>query len=380
MKIGLLMSSLLMAKRYRKRVFAPGELFLALAYELSKKNDVYLYCVDKQKIKLKILSGNKQLEFRSYPSVNFKGYDKKTFTVAKELTTRSEYEIDITSRALFDAKNRKLDIIHDYGGFFSHYLAKLIDTPICYTIHNPRPPEKTLDYCRFKLFPNDNYIAISKAQIRDHKGLINFVDVVYHGVKLTDFTFYENTNIKPQLVFLGRYLKVKGVDVAIAVSEKLKLPLKIAGSSNYKTLGYYKEKIKPHLKNGLIEEVGYLTPEKRNEFFNNAKALLFPIRWEEPFGMVVIEAMACGIPVIAFARGAVPELMKDGVHGFLVPPERGTEGFIACVKKLYSLSEEEYLAMRQNCRKHVEENFTSQKMAEAYERVYRKIIEKNKNK
>lgn len=376
MKIGLLMPSLLMAKRYRKRVFAPGELFLALADELSKKNDVYLYCAGNRKIKLKIRSGNKQLETKSYPGVNFKGYDKKTFTVATELTTRNEYEIDLTSRALFEAQKIKLDIIHDYGGFFSHYLAKLVDTPICYTIHNPRPPEKTLDYCRYKLFPNDNYIAISKSQIRDHKGLINFVDVVYHGVKLNDFTFYKNVNSNSYLAFLGRYLKVKGVDIAIAVSEKLKLPLKIAGSSNYKTLDYYKKEIRPHLKPGLISETGYLNPQTRNEFFKNAKALLFPIRWAEPFGMVVIEAMACGIPVIAFARGAVPELVKDGVTGFLVPPERGTEGFIGAAKKLYSLSESEYLTMRRNCRKHVEENFTSEVMARNYEKVYRKIIAK----
>lgn len=376
MKISLLLPSIYLGKKYKKRVFAPRELFLSLADELSKKHEVYLYCADGQEVnsRIKVIPGNNLLLIKHYPTTKFKGYDKKMLKIAGRLVTQAEYEVELTARAFFDARQKKLDIIHSYHDFYAHYLAKLIDIPVCYTIHDPKPPKGTLDYLRLKLFPNDNYIAISKSQVKDYKGLINFIDIVYHGVKLADFTFYPKVSKNSYLAFLGRYLKVKGVDVALAVSNRLNLPLKLAGSSNYKKLDYYQKEIKPRLKSGLISEVGYLDPKRRNEFFKNVKALLFPTRWEEPFGMVVIEAMACGIPVIAYARGAVPELVKDGVHGFLVDKEKGTGGFISAVKKLYDLSESQYLKMRQNCREHVEKYFTSQKMAENYEKVYKKII------
>ena len=132
--------------------------------------------------------------------------------------------------------------------------------------------------------------------------------------------------------------------------------------------------------------VGMLTTPRREEVMGRAKCLLFPIKWEEPFGMVLIEAMACGTPVVAYARGSVPEIIKDGETGFIVNSsdsdirgdwivkKTGIAGLCEAVEKIYSMSKVEYQKMRHACRTHVEANFTVEKMADNYEKVYQKIL------
>ena len=123
-----------------------------------------------------------------------------------------------------------------------------------------------------------------------------------------------------------------------------------------------------------IKFIGPAGHDEKIIYLQNAKAFLMPIHWEEPFGLVMIEAMATGTPVIAYGRGSVPEVVKDGETGFIVPPEKGVEGLIEAVKKLYAMPEEEYARMRKNCRKHVEDNFTAYRMVSDYEKLYYSLI------
>jgi glycosyltransferase involved in cell wall biosynthesis len=148
---------------------------------------------------------------------------------------------------------------------------------------------------------------------------------------------------------------------------------------------FFDREIKPYLSNDIIFEE-HKGQERKLELYQNAKAFLFPIQWEEPFGLVLTEAMACGTPVIAFARGAIPEIVADGVTGFVVNPSEedkrgdfiikktGIEGLVEAIQRLNSLPQEEYIKMRQASRKRVEDNFTIEKTVEGYENEYKKIL------
>ena len=215
---------------------------------------------------------------------------------------------------------------------------------------------------------------------------LNFVDTIYHGLDLINLAF-EDSKFLDYISFIGRIVPEKGVDQAIQVAKKLSLKLYIATSrvdtANY---NYYQTKIKPFIDSGRIKEVGFVKDKQKSKFLGLARCLLFPIKWEEPFGLVMIESMACGTPVVAFAQGSVPEVIKDGETGFIVNlsetdkrgdwivKKTGVEGFTEAVKRIYTLPEQKYKKMRRACRAHVEKNFTVEKMVEGYEKVYHKIL------
>jgi len=214
---------------------------------------------------------------------------------------------------------------------------------------------------------------------------INPVAVIYHGIKLDDFVFSQTS--ENYISMIGRYIPEKGFEDAIASSIKQNVQLKIASSPNYQKTDYYLQKIKPFL-NKNIMELNFLKEDQRNIFLMESKIMLMPIKWEEPFGMVMIEAMACGTPVVAYARGSVPEVIKDGETGLIVNPSEedkrgdwiikktGLEGLCEAVERIYSMPENQYRQMRQNCRAHVEEYFTVEEMINNYEKAYQKIIDK----
>ncbi|RLF34935.1 MAG: hypothetical protein DRM99_05600 [Thermoplasmata archaeon] len=164
--------------------------------------------------------------------------------------------------------------------------------------------------------------------------------------------------------------KIKGIEQAVATARKIKSKIFIAGSIDDKKL--FDQVIKND-RSGLVRYLGELGFQEKVKFFAKAKAFLYPLQWEEPFGLVMVEAMACGTPVIAFRRGAVPEVVKDKETGFVVNPlnkngKVNIEGLIEAIKKIDQID-------RSQCRRHVEENFSVKKMADGYEEVYCKIIE-----
>jgi len=182
-----------------------------------------------------------------------------------------------------------------------------------------------------------NRIYVSRSHAQQHRGR----RYVYNGIDVQDIPYREDPG--QYLAFLGKVRRSKkGAAEAIAAAKKCKHPLRIAGGRKFKI----KETWLPF--QSLISTLGVLDGGEKYEFLGNAKALLFPIRWEEPFGLVMIEAMATGTPVIAFNRGAVPEIVKDGVTGFVV---EDLEGMCAAIGNISSLS-------RSQCRRHVQESFS----------------------
>lgn len=389
MKIGLLLPSVYMGSRYKNKIFAPKELFLNLADGLvDRGHDVYVYASPDTKTKAHLVAGQADLIKQDFISPKFRGLDRISKLKNAHLATRFEYEIDLSVKAYLHAKENKIDIMHSYHDFMAHYVSKLVSIKTIYTIHDPKPLRGHMEHWRFKHFRDDNYLFISKSQLRNFKGMVRSIGVIYHGVNTEKFKFGEDGG--EYLAFLGRYIKEKGVLEAIAAAKKSGSPLKMIGDSAYRALPYYQNKIKPELKKGFIEDESFFGEGDRYVFLRNAKALLLPILWEEPFGMVIIEAMACGTPVVAYNRGSVSEIVKDGLTGFIIDPDnedrpgkgswvikkKGVEGLVEAIRRINSLSEEERRRMRKNCRRRVEENFTVEKMVENYERLYSNLLGK----
>lgn len=375
MKIGMLLPSLLMSKRFEERIFAPKPLFLSLVDGLLEKgHQVFVYSASDTPTRGILIGGDKLLEKEDLPSVRLRHDDEEFLQTMSFKLTYNEYEADLTLKAFLHAQKEKVEIIHSYHDFLAHYFARLVpEIPIVYTLHDPPYSAGTIEGWRFDHFPKDNYIAISHHQAESYKSRVKIIDVVYHGIETKSFPFSEAG--EDYFAFIGRFIPEKGVVEAINVAKKLGVSLHMASSSNYLDTPYYQKVIKPHLDNPLIKVTGYLHPEERNNWLMRAKALIFPILWDEPFGLVMVEAMACGTPVVAYARGSVPEVVVDGVTGFVVEPEEGMDGLVEAVKRINVMSRQEYGKMRLACRKRVEENFTVERMVEGYERVYRKILE-----
>jgi glycosyltransferase involved in cell wall biosynthesis len=191
----------------------------------------------------------------------------------------------------------------------------------------------------------------------------NWQETIYHGLPPDLFTFSEDGG--EYLAFLGRMSPEKGVDRAIEIARESGVPLKIAAKIYPEERNYFESTIAPLLRatKPLVEFLGELGQREKNEFLGKAKALLFPINWPEPFGLVMIEALACGTPVIAWRLGSIPEVLADGVTGYIV--ESVSEA-VNAVGRLDQLN-------RCDCRRVFEERFTDERMARDYLRVYGRL-------
>lgn len=271
----------------------------------------------------------------------------------------------------------KLDVIHDNTStFLEGFGPSFFEKPIVMTMHVTPPPEAG-DNAGSKA----HFVAISRSQ----QTLLPFAtDLVYNGIDANSFDF--NAIGGESLAWMGRVSPrtPKGLKEAVIVSNLLGKKLRYAAYIS--DIDYFKKEIKPLLTSN-DEELGVIVnQEGKNELYGSARATLFPTGWEEPFGLVVTESMATGSPVIAFARGAMPELIEDGKTGFLVNPSEsdirgnwltknaGEQGLSEAIQAIYSMSDNEYKLMREAARKSVEENFTAEKMVNGYEEVYKKIL------
>lgn len=367
------MPSVYMGQKYKDKIFAPKELFLNLANTLvDRGHTVFVYAAPGTKTRAHLIEGHRELIEHDFISPKFRGLDRLSKLKNAHTATKIEYEIDLSVNAYIHAKKEKIDIMHAYHDFMAHYVNKLVPIPTVYTVHDPHPRPPHIEYWRFKHFREDNYIFISNSQRKHFGRLLKSVGVIRHGVDTNRFSFSEKGG--DYLAFVGRYIKEKGVVEAILAAKDAHVPLKLVGDDAYRAFPYYKERVFPHLKKGVVEDETFYGESNRETFFRGARALLFPILWEEPFGMVMIEAMSCGTPVIAFDRGSVREVVKQGETGYIVPPREGVRGLVSAIKKLLSLSKEEYHLMRVACRVHVEKNFTVGRMVEEHEKLYKRIL------
>lgn len=377
MKIGLLLPSIIASKRFENLIFAPRDLFVSLVNGLvDKGHEVTAFAPKSLPVRGTHIPGNSLLEEKDFQSVKDLLKEANIAEALKIKMSSEEYELDLARTSIQYAKEHKLDIIHAYLSYPSMYALSLSPVPVVFTIHDPFPDENTLEFVRMQRFTTCNFIAISQRQKQQYEERLSMknVSLIYHGTPLPDpANFTQNRD--DYLVFLGRYIPQKGPHEAIQASIKTNKPLKIASSKNYQKIDYYEQQIKPYISNPVIQELGYLThAHEKNSLLAGARALLFPSRWEEPFGMIIIEALAVGTPVIAYNQGSVTEIIKDGETGFIVDSSAGVDGLTRAIEKIYSMSDEEYSAMRKKCRRHVEENFSVEKMVEAHEQVYSQLI------
>ena len=262
-------------------------------------------------------------------------------------------------------EHKKFDIIHTHIDLWEIYFSQLVETPSLHTIHNPLYSSKEKDSRLFMLekFKNNNYVAISNSHRKLSRAKLNFVKTIYNGIKMKDFEF--NPKPKDHFIWCARVDKYKGIENAIKIAKKAKIKLVLAGRLDPTQKEYFDKKIKPFL-GKQIKFIGEYSFEEKSDFFKNAKCLLYPIEWHEPFGLNMAEAMACGTPVIAFDRGSVREVVKDKKTGFVV---NNINEAVKAVKKIDQIK-------REDCRKWVEGNFSTNVMVKNYEKLYYEIIAK----
>jgi glycosyltransferase involved in cell wall biosynthesis len=248
----------------------------------------------------------------------------------------------------------EFDIIHNNYDFLPLTYSGLIKTPVITTIHGFSSPKILPVYKKYN--KKTHYVSISDA---DRNGELDYIRTVYHGIDIEKFTL--NKDRGNYLVYFGRIHKDKGTWEAIQVAKMAKMKLVIAGIIQDKS--YYENDVEPYL-NDDVCYIGSVGPEERNKVLGNAYALLHPINFNEPFGLSIVEAMACGTPVLAFNRGSMPEIIQDGINGFIVA---SIEEMAGRIKDVLNIS-------REVCRQTVECRFTQEKMVKEYIEVYKEIL------
>jgi glycosyltransferase involved in cell wall biosynthesis len=253
----------------------------------------------------------------------------------------------------------EFDIIHFHVDYLHFPLSRRQPITHVTTLHGRLDiPDLGPLYQEFRDMP---VISISDVQ-REPLPWANWQATVYHGIPADMYRFREEPG--RYLAFLGRISPEKRVDRAIEIAKRVQIPLKIAAKVDPVDKRYFKREIEPLLGDPLVEHVGEIGDVEKNEFLGKAYALLLPIDWPEPFGLVIIEAMACGTPVIAYRSGAVPEVMEEGHTGFIV---EALEDAVRAVRRVPELS-------RKRCREIFEQRFTATRMARDYVQVYEQLI------
>jgi len=253
----------------------------------------------------------------------------------------------------------EFDIVHFHTDYLHFPLSRREQITHVTTLHGRLDlPDLVPVYQEFREMP---VISISNGQ-REPLPWANWQATVYHGLPADMYQFRDKTGT--YLAFLGRVSPEKRVDRAIEIAKQVGIPLKIAAKVDRVDKDYFETVVEPLLRHPFVEFVGEIGEGEKEEFLSNAYALLFPIDWPEPFGLVIIEAMACGTPVIAYCGGAVPEVMEEGHTGFIV---EGLEDAVDAVRRVPELS-------RKRCREVFDHRFTAERMAHDYVQVYERLI------
>lgn len=363
---------------------------LATALAKLKKDEIHVYGVGKNYFTAPNIS------FRSILPANANEFIESNKNLNELNKSRrdllSQLQFNLAIKTFFELLSEHYDLIHDNStlGTFSS-LSKLLKIPVVTTLHtNLNSPSVLIPHLlgMLKDHKDHYFVTIANHQKKfgeENKLNLNIIANIYNGIDINSYTPNYDTPSDGYGFWIGRISRKhnKGFKEALLVARSAQKPLKLV--TQVDDIEYFeelKEYISPYSK--IINE--RIFGSVKNDLFMNASYFIYPIMWEEPFGLIFPEAMACGTPVIAFARGAVPEIIKDGITGFIINPssddirgdwiikKTGIEGLCEAVDRIYKMPPDQYRQMRRNCRKHVEEHFTVERMADEYEKVYEKII------
>jgi glycosyltransferase involved in cell wall biosynthesis len=258
------------------------------------------------------------------------------------------------------AEGRRFDVVHDHSGFTAVAMAHRLSVPVVHTLHAPFNDETHPFYERHGR--KVRLVAISRYQLQHAPRGVRVADVVPNPIRVEDWPFCEDK--EDYLLWMGRMDRAKGAHLAIAAARAAGVRLILAGPVQPGQEEYFRSEIEPHVDGSHVEFLGEVGGARRKELFARAKAFVMPIRWAEPFGMVMVEALACGTPVIAFAEGAASEIVIDGENGFLVADELAMAEATA---RLHTID-------RARCRRSVASRYDAAIVADGYEAVYRQVI------
>ncbi|MEK9165319.1 MAG: glycosyltransferase family 4 protein [Patescibacteria group bacterium] len=304
--------------------------------------------------------------------------DSKTSAKLEYIHAKAGYRSDISwddkyfsllhaSYAFAKIQRGGFDLVHNHYGAWGAAFAKLLDKPFVSTYHGDLTHSRKRAGFEFlkKLFQNTPMISISHSQARNTPFKINWVGNVYNGIDISKFDF--NDKPKDYFVWMGRFTSDKGAVESILAAKQAGVRLIMAGKIDKfvpADVEYFNKKVRPLIDGDQIKYIGEISHLQKVKLLKNARGLIDAIKWNEPFGLVIIEAMVCGTPVIANGFGSVPEVVADQETGFICGSQKD---IVKAIKNIDQIR-------RHKCRERVEKYFTAEKMTEDYERAYYKIL------
>lgn len=364
MNIGLYISPSHAVPPNEKSILAPWILVNQLAAGLAEKgHKVTLFAAKGSVTKATLVHGGIEPTIKKLSEYGDRD-DYRAYVVAQELALMRE--------VIVHAKAGRLDVVHIHQPVERLYpvlLAMPTNIPVVITFHDPITPERFPALEKLVGLGNIHFVSLSTSQ---QKGVpFSFAGVVPNGVDTKLFVPDSQLLLhKRPLLITGRIVPQKGFVDAIEAARASHMRLLIVGQEyeEYKKARiYFEDEVKPAIDGKTVLWESVVKQEHLVGHYQTAAALLFPIQWEEPFGLVMIEAMSCGTPVIAYNRGSVPEIIIDGKTGFIVDPQLGVDGLVAATKRIGEID-------RTACRKHVEKYYTIEKMVKGYEKIYAGFI------
>jgi glycosyltransferase involved in cell wall biosynthesis len=269
------------------------------------------------------------------------------------------HHVNLIETVFYEHRRQNFDLIHFHIDYLHFPLSRREQLSQVTTLHGRLDISDLVPlYHQFSDMP---VVSISDSQ-RTPLPWLNWQGTVYHGLPKNSFS--PHLEHRGYLAFIGRISPEKGLDRAIEISKRSGIPLRIAAKIDRADKEYFETSIKPLMNTDLIDFVGEIDDREKNEFLGNAMALVFPINWAEPFGIVMIEAMACGVPIVAYSRGSVGEVIEDGVNGFVVADAGGA---VDALERISAID-------REACRRRFEDRFTSRRMAREYVNIYERIV------